>query len=85
MADQLDGRVALVTGSARGIGEAIVRRFAREGATVIVTDINDEAGEAVAASIGSAAIYRRLDVREEADWERVTGEALERQAGWTWS
>ncbi len=78
MPGQLEGRVALVSGSARGIGEAIVRRFAREGATVVVTDIADAAGETVATSIGPAASYRRLDVRLEADWERVTGETLER-------
>jgi len=78
MPGQLEGRVAVVTGSARGIGEAIARRFAREGALVFVTDINDAAGEAVAASLGSAADYRRLDVRAEADWERVTNEAIER-------
>jgi len=80
MTGPLEGRTALVTGSARGIGEAIVRRFAEVGASVIVTDINDEAGEAVASSIGPAARYRRLDVREEADWERVTGEVLAGQS-----
>lgn len=73
---RLQGKVALVTGAARGIGEAIARRFASEGADVIVTDINDESGEAVAASIGAIAEYQHLDVRVEADWVRVVDEVI---------
>ena len=52
----MEGKVALVTGAARGIGEAIARAFSAEGATVILTDIQDGAG------------WQKLDVREEADW-----------------
>ena len=72
---RLQNKVALISGSARGIGEAIARAFAREGATIIVTDIRDEQGEGVSRSIG--ALYRRLDVREENDWARVTSEIVE--------
>jgi NAD(P)-dependent dehydrogenase (short-subunit alcohol dehydrogenase family) len=68
---RLQGKVALVTGAARGIGEAIARRFASEGADVIITDINDSEGEAVASSIGAMAEYQHLDVRIEEDWVRV--------------
>ncbi len=78
---RLDGRVALVTGAASGIGRATAERLAREGATVVVTDIQDEAGEAVAAGIreaGGGALYLRHDVADEAAWtvavERTTGE-----------
>lgn len=59
---------------ARGIGEAIARAFIQEGADVYLTDIETAAGEAVAHSLGKRAMFRRLDVREEHDWARVTAE-----------
>lgn len=67
---RLKEKVALVTGAARGIGEAIARAFIAEGATVVLTDINDALGERAASALGDGASYRRLDVREEADWRR---------------
>ena len=65
----LKNKTALVTGAARGIGAAIAKAFADEGANVIVTDIRDEDGQATAAAIG--ATYHRLDVQSEADWAQI--------------
>lgn len=65
---RLLGKTALITGAARGIGEAIATAFVAEGARVLLTDIDDEKGRAAADRIGPGASYRRLDVRVEADW-----------------
>ena len=71
MGNRLDGKVAIVTGAARGQGEAEARLFAAEGARVIVADVLEEEGRAVAESLGAAARFERLDVRSEADWTRI--------------
>jgi 3alpha(or 20beta)-hydroxysteroid dehydrogenase len=65
---RLDDKVAIITGAARGQGEAEARLFAREGAKVVLGDILDEEGTAVAKDIGSAATYVHLDVSDEAQW-----------------
>jgi 3(or 17)beta-hydroxysteroid dehydrogenase len=72
---RLDGKIALVTGAARGIGEGIARAFVREGAHVLVTDVDDAAGAALAAELGPTAAYRHLDVRDEEHW-RAAVDAL---------
>lgn len=77
MGKRLKDRIVLVTGAARGIGEAVSRLCAREGARIVVTDIDNARGEAVAAGLETRAIYRRLDVRRESDWEAVVVEVLE--------
>lgn len=69
---RLQGKIALITGAARGIGEAIARAFIDEGARVYLSDIDDELGTRLARSLGDSASYCRLDVREEQDWESVT-------------
>jgi 3alpha(or 20beta)-hydroxysteroid dehydrogenase len=77
-AADLIGRVVLVTGAARGQGEAIARRLVAGGAAVLLTDMLDEQGSEVAASLGDAAAYRHLDVRDQNDWETAISDALRR-------
>lgn len=65
---RLEGKSALVTGGASGLGEAIARRYAAEGASVIIGDIDVPGGQRVAGEIGQAASFVKLDVSLEADW-----------------
>lgn len=74
---RLNGKVALVTGASRGIGEAISRSFVAEGATVWLTDLDADNGCRLTKDVGSAARFARLDVREEDEWERVIASVLE--------
>ncbi len=71
---KLEGRVALISGAARGQGEAIARRLAAEGACVVLGDILDEEGARVAADLGHTALYHHLDVRRPEDWSAITAE-----------
>jgi NAD(P)-dependent dehydrogenase (short-subunit alcohol dehydrogenase family) len=77
---KLDGKVAYITGGASGMGRASARLFAREGATVLVADIQDEAGEAVAQEItaaGGRAVFQHTDVTQEADLVALIGRAVD--------
>lgn len=78
---RLQGKVAIITGAASGMGESTARVFAREGARLLLTDVLDKEGEAVAASIkadGGEAIFLRHDVTQEADWQKMIATAVSR-------
>ena len=76
--DRLSGRVALVTGATGGIGEAIVRRLAAEGATVVVTDLDADQCEKLAGQLPGGALGLRLDVTDETAWETVVAQVTDR-------
>lgn len=72
---RLDGKVAIITGGARGMGTSHVRRFVSEGAKVVFTDLSVDTGEALAAELGQNAKFIHQDVSSASDWERVVAEA----------
>ncbi len=65
MTGRLEGQIALVTGGASGIGEATVRMFVREGARVVIADIQDDRGRRIAGELGEAAIFQHTNVAQE--------------------
>lgn len=78
MTDRLKGKVALITGGARGIGGATVRAFAGEGAKLVFTDVNPELGNALAKELGPDSVFLEHDVTDEAGWQRVRDKTVER-------
>lgn len=76
----LDGKIAIITGAAQGIGKATAERFAREGAHVSLSDLKDEAGQAAAdhiAASGGKALYTHCDVSSEADVDTMIKRTVE--------
>jgi 3alpha(or 20beta)-hydroxysteroid dehydrogenase len=78
---RLDGKVAIVTGGARGQGEAEARLFAAEGAMVVVGDVLTREGEALAAELGDGVVFTALDVSREEEWAAAVALATERFGG----
>lgn len=78
---RLDGKVAIVTGGASGIGAGTVLRFVEEGARVIIADLGEEAGEALAADLEGAAMFCRTDVSSETDVKAMVQAAVEHFGG----
>lgn len=75
---RLEGKVALISGGARGMGESHARAMVAQGAHVVIGDILDAEGAAVAADLGDAAAYVHLDVTDRQEWEHAVATALER-------
>lgn len=75
---RLEGKVAIITGGASGIGEGTVKLFVREGARVVIADVQDEQGNSLAASLGEAVIYQHTDVSNEADVRATVDLAVEK-------
>jgi meso-butanediol dehydrogenase/(S,S)-butanediol dehydrogenase/diacetyl reductase len=78
MAARFEGKVAIITGGASGIGASTARRLAAEGARVVLADVNREAGEALAKELGAQAAFRATDVRECAEVEGLIAYTMER-------
>ncbi|MCO5397412.1 glucose 1-dehydrogenase [Ralstonia soli] len=79
--DRVKDKVAIITGAASGVGKADALLLAAEGARVVLTDINEEAGQAVAREIGDAACFVRHDIASPDDWQRVVSTAVEMFGG----
>lgn len=75
---RLDGKVAIVTGAARGTGETTARLFASEGARVVVADVLEDLGKSVAEDLGESALFARLDVTDADQWDAAVAAATER-------
>jgi 3alpha(or 20beta)-hydroxysteroid dehydrogenase len=74
---RLEGKVAIITGGSRGQGAAEARLFVAQGAKVVIADVLDDEGEALAKELGDSVVYQHTDVSSEDDWTRVIGVAGE--------
>jgi 3alpha(or 20beta)-hydroxysteroid dehydrogenase len=75
---RLQSKIAIITGGARGMGAATARLFATEGATVVIADMLDAEGHALAAQIGGNTIFRQHNVADESQWEALVNEVVSR-------
>jgi len=89
---RLKGKAAIVTGAASGFGAGIAKRFAQEGANVVVNDIDADGGRRVAASLGGGGVFVQADVTSSGDWKALVDQAVGafgrldivvNNAGWT--
>ncbi|EJM51161.1 dehydrogenase of unknown specificity, short-chain alcohol dehydrogenase [Pseudomonas sp. GM49] len=74
---RVEGKVCIITGAASGIGREDALLLAREGAKVVLTDLNEEAGRQAAAEIGANALFIRHDIASESDWQHVVKTTVE--------
>ncbi len=74
---RMEGKVAIVTGGARGMGEETVRLFVEHGAKVLIGDVLEEPGEALAEELGENARFLRMDVSQQEDWDAAVAAAQE--------
>jgi 3(or 17)beta-hydroxysteroid dehydrogenase len=74
---RVEGKVCIITGAASGIGREDALLLAREGAKVVLTDLNEETGRQVAAQIGANALFIRHDIASESDWQNVVKTTVE--------
>ncbi|KEQ51798.1 SDR family NAD(P)-dependent oxidoreductase [Sphingobium chlorophenolicum] len=74
--NRLHNKIAIITGAASGQGAAEARRFVEEGAKVVITDLNEVDGKALADQLGDSAIFVSHDVSDEASWQRVVEQCL---------
>jgi NAD(P)-dependent dehydrogenase (short-subunit alcohol dehydrogenase family) len=81
VSNELDGKVAIITGGASGLGEGMSRRFAAEGATVLIADVDGDAGVGLANEIGSSALFVKADVSELDQVKSLVSTAVERFGG----
>ncbi|RNL66780.1 glucose 1-dehydrogenase [Zhongshania marina] len=72
---RVEGKVAIVTGAAQGLGEAFARRLVEEGAKVVMTDIDEVKGYAAAKEIGDSALFLKHDVSNESQWIKIVNDA----------
>ena len=73
---RLAGKVAIITGGARGMGAATTRLFAAEGARIVIADVLDAEGDALAREIGPTALFQHHDVADEESWQRLVRETV---------
>ena len=78
---KLNNKVAVITGAARGIGKAIAERYAKEGAKVVVTDLNEQGAKDVASTLGPSAIGLKLDVTDQTSIDAMVAAAVSKFGG----
>ena len=76
--NRLEAKVAIISGGARGQGATEARQFVDEGAKVLITDVLDDEGQALALELGDAVVYRHHDVTDQAGWAATAADAVER-------